>query len=791
MKHKTWIWVFSIALFGSLLYFQSIWFEYTLDDELYAQRNRVTVKGLENWTELFKYGSMNFIDVGATNTGTYRPFTLLTFAVENELVGEFDPHISHAINVILYFGLLVVLGLLLADLAQKRNLPWWFAALVLVLFTVHPVHVEVVASAKSRDTLLSSLFAFSSILIWLKLQPRLKGVQWIPVILLYFLSLISKEESIPLLAFVGLVSYFFLGKKPLEAALSVLPFAGTAAVYLVIRGKVLDDASSSYDSYINSILYLADGSERIATNFYIYLQYIKLLFFPHPLSWDYSFSQLTIQDFSSLWVWISILFFGGLIWLAIRGFKEKSLMSFGLIFYFATFSIFANLVPALTIGSNMGERFLFVPSLAFAFLVVLILFQLGKKVALKKPFVFPLLVLIPVLAGFTWKTIDRTQVWENNYTITKNDIVSAPKSWRTHTFYAVNLSETAKDLKKENPDSAQTLFLEAKREYEIMVEILGPDMPVSQYLNNYAEVLINLGDSSQAFTVLEGYVKNKPKAFYPLFQLGRFYYDKGDIDQAEKYFLLALKAEKPELGPLYRNLGIIYNRKSEKEKAVVAFEKSLEYWDDPEIRRVLGFLYSELGQTQKASEYLLDEEEVNPDDLEFVRAVLKGNEEFLKGNFRAALSEYQKIEPLYDKVEGKTKFPSFYAVFGKSLLESGDTTSSKQYFLLAVNEMDTRDPVVYTNLGTIAFTKDKNFAEAERYYSKALELGAVDKFNAYSNVGMAQLAQRKEREAGETFEKALEYGNSRSVIINLYLINRSLGNQEKAARYQKLLSETN
>jgi Flp pilus assembly protein TadD len=109
--------------------------------------------------------------------------------------------------------------------------------------------------------------------------------------------------------------------------------------------------------------------------------------------------------------------------------------------------------------------------------------------------------------------------------------------------------------------------------------------------------------------------------------------------------------------------------------------------------------------------------------------------------------------------------------------------------LLAIHEMETVDPVVYTNLGTIAFMKDKNFAEAERYYRKAIDLGSTDQFNAYSNLVMAQLVQRKEQMAAASFEQALQFGSNRSILSNLYSINKSIGNQEKMNFYANQLSQ--
>ena len=332
--------------------------------------------------------------------------------------------------------------------------------------------------------------------------------------------------------------------------------------------------------------------------------------------------------------------------------------------------------------------------------------------------------------------------------------------------------------------------MEAKTEFGLVWKILGQTMYATPFLSNYAELLINLGDSTQAYSFLEDIVSKKPRNFYPLFQLGRLSFDKGDLDAAEKYYLLAIKGENPELGPTYKNLGMTYIRKGEKEKAIQAMEKSLEYWDGEDIRRSLGYLYSELGQMEKASEFLANSESENPQERAFIKAVLKGNDAFVKKNYRLAIEEYKKIGEMYDQVDGKTKFSTFYAVYGKSLLEIGDTINAKINFLKAVKETDTRDPVVYTNLGTIEFLKDKNFGEAEIYYQRAVNLGATNKFEAYSNLGMAQLIQSKEKLAAETFEKALQFGSNRSVIGNLYLINKSLGNQEKVSYYQDLLNQS-
>lgn len=173
MKLKPIFWIFLVAFFGAILYVQTVSYDYSGDDGIYAKFNRVTSKGMEEWPELFKYGSMNFIEIGPVNTSIYRPFTLLTFAVERQVFGEFNGRNGHVLNVVLYFLLLLIVGKLLLRLFEQKGLPWFLPVIILALYAAHPVHTEVVASVKSRDSLLAAIFAFSAITIWMKNEGKM------------------------------------------------------------------------------------------------------------------------------------------------------------------------------------------------------------------------------------------------------------------------------------------------------------------------------------------------------------------------------------------------------------------------------------------------------------------------------------------------------------------------------------------------------------------------------------------------------------------------------------------
>lgn len=74
-----------------------------------------------------------------------------------------------------------------------------------------------------------------------------------------------------------------------------------SSIYLLIRQSIIAamPVVAQIQLIDNSLLGSENNSVRIATAFYILLQYFKLLIFPHPLSHDYSFAQISLQSLSS------------------------------------------------------------------------------------------------------------------------------------------------------------------------------------------------------------------------------------------------------------------------------------------------------------------------------------------------------------------------------------------------------------------------------------------------------------------------------------------------------------
>ncbi|MEZ5054780.1 MAG: hypothetical protein R2807_08505 [Chitinophagales bacterium] len=144
---------FILILLAFVLYGNTIFNEYSLDDRLIVTENPYVQNGLAGIDDIFKSNYFQSKDV----TLDKRPVTVSTFAIEYQFFGA-NPHVSHFINVLLYALLLIVLFQTLKRVFKLDTLHYLLPFLATILYAVHPIHTEVVASLKNRDELLVMLF---------------------------------------------------------------------------------------------------------------------------------------------------------------------------------------------------------------------------------------------------------------------------------------------------------------------------------------------------------------------------------------------------------------------------------------------------------------------------------------------------------------------------------------------------------------------------------------------------------------------------------------------------------
>ncbi len=527
------LWVLLLSVLGFLLYANTIGHEYVLDDLYVIQVNEFVQQGIEGIPEILTrphwYAGMH-----------YRPIPAISFALEHEIF-QSNANIAHGINAVLYAVSCALL--LVFFLGIKIGL--FPALLATLLFTVHPVHTEVVANVKGRDELLAFLFLLGTLISLMghtKQQSAASVVspRRILIALLFFsLSLLCKESAVSFLAVVPISLYFFTDLKWKRILGITGWFVAITAVYIVSTAGFMGSLGeyTSNNSVVNNALLATESRlDQLATALSFIPVYIRLLIFPHPLVHDYGFNEIPVVSFASARVWFSILLLVALVGLAIPGIRRKSPASWAVLFSIIAISPSSNI--AMLIGATMAERFLFIPSVGFCLILAWFAVKAIEMWPGKKMLVHGALGLVVVL--FSVKTVARNTDWRDNLTLFSRDIQHAPNNASMHAALG------------------NMLIIESQKVYD------------QQRRENML---------SRAREALQKAVRIYPEYFYAHGNLGSAFKMIGKPDSAITHFLRSFELN-PEDGVALMNIADIYMRQEKLDSAVVYFRKVLHI--DPE-----------------------------------------------------------------------------------------------------------------------------------------------------------------------------------------------------------------
>jgi protein O-mannosyl-transferase len=616
--------ILSLVLAGLsiLLYSNTIWHNYALDDIAVIYQNKFTMQGLAGigkmLTTFYWQGYWDF------NAGLYRPLSLITFAVEWQFFPN-NPHVSHFVNVMLYALTSVLLFTLLRKLLKQNSILVPF--LCTLLYVAHPLHTEVVANIKSRDEILCFLFFIVSALLLLQYVETKHKTKLFLAAVTYFLSVFSKEGGLVFLGVFPLLLYFFKKLTLKESLQKSLIFLIPAIIFLAMHIYVISHAPNKKITYTyldNSLVAAPDGASRLATAIYMAGDYIKLLFIPHPLSYDYSFNQIPAKTFASPQVLFTILIFALLIYLAIKKFKDRNVYAFCILFYLITMAMVSNILTL--IGATFAVRFLYVPSLAFCFALVF----MGNKYLSQK-------VLIAaasfIFILYSIKTIARNADWKDNFTLFKADVKAAPGSARVHYNYGTEYMNNFA-MKATDKQEKKSLMMLPIQEFQEAVSI---DPKAQDAYHNLGIAYYHSGDFKKSIenTLLSlkyhpnnsaswsnlgnAYFRNgeNDKAIEALNKsiamgliaddtynfLGSSYFNKGDFRTAISMYNKALE-KNPNQPDVLNNLASAYGSIRDYDNAIMCFKKSLELnADNPQTNYFLGLTYQNKGDVHSAKFY--------------------------------------------------------------------------------------------------------------------------------------------------------------------------------------------
>ncbi len=635
-----------IFLSALLLYSGTFNHGYSLDDSIVITENIYTKNGISGIKDIFTHDSFTGFfkeKKSLVPGGRYRPLSIATFAVEYEIFGE-KPGISHIINALIYALTGVLIFIVLSKLTGTDSNKFDFlspAFVCALLFVFHPVHTEVVANIKGRDELLAfilSITALSYTINYLK-KSNYKYLFYSGIS--FFLALLSKENAIIFILLIPLTVYFFTKISFNKILYAEIPLVLSALLFLIIRFNIAGGLGAEPSGELMNNPFLnASEIQKYATIFYTLGIYVRLMFFPHPLTYDYYPYHIELVDFSNIWVIISLSIYLILIIIAITGFKAKRMLSYGIFIYLLPLLLVSNLV--FNVGTFMNERFVYFSSLGFCFIMAWILVSLLQGVLSRGIHrIIILAFIIPALALYALKTIERNKAWKNDFTLFTTDVKISSNSAKSNCTAGGALLEQAQltndSIKREKFLAKSITYLnkaikihtdyidayrllgnahyEQTRDIEKAIyyykQVLTRDPYDEVTYNNISIVLNNYNNINHKISIFEELHDINSNRFEICYHLGNLYGKyKNNIAKALLY-LSEAAAINPDSKEVCKDLGVAYGMEGRFKESIKWFEKAIRLNpNDHTLYINLGITYQRMGNIEKANEYFLRAENI-------------------------------------------------------------------------------------------------------------------------------------------------------------------------------------
>lgn len=340
-------------------------FGFVFDDHLQVERNPWlrSPDGLRLFLTRPFWGFNR--EQGPLGSNYYRPL----FGAFDSLLAQrygLDPTAFHAASVALH---LAVCLLVAAGASRLMRSP--AAALAAgLLFAVHPAHAEAVAWAGGQPDLLAAVFALVAVLTYLKGKDE-GGRLWIGPAA-YLLSCLAKETGVATVLVLVVIEATEWRREgsPRRAANRLAPYGVVLAAYLMLRIHALGSfAPRNYGVTSSATGAVAYGGALLA-------RYLGFLVVPFPAKVLAVVAVPPLLSFGALaGLAVAVAALAGLAVTAWKGMGRREIV-LPLAF------VFAFLLPVLRAdaigGSNFAERYLYLPSVGFAWLVGLLVSRLAQ-----------------------------------------------------------------------------------------------------------------------------------------------------------------------------------------------------------------------------------------------------------------------------------------------------------------------------------------------------------------------------------------------------------------------------
>jgi len=520
---------------GCFCYSNSLGGDFIWDDSSFVVEN-FSIRNFQNVISSFT-NPLALAAKPSQALDNYRPLLNLSFATDYFLWG-LDPFGYHLTNLMLHILNGIFLYFLMLHLVKSDML----AAIIAIIFVVHPVQTEAVTWISSRANVQFMLFYLLSLFFFIKFREGEKNKRFFyySSLIFFIASVFSKEMAVTLPFIIVLYDLYFNKKRFsfLKTKMLVwLPFFFILLSFVVIRTLAVGRITQC--SYLGGNFYYT-----FLTMLKGIVYYLRLLFWPQNLCADYllpvSISFFEPGVFFSALVLISL---GVAIILLYERHKKES---FFMCWFFITLLPVANLIPLKIL---IAERFLYLPSIGIIAFFVIIIARLIKD---KKWLIIFTSFLIILLSD---RTVIRNYNWENEISFFKSGIVACPQNPRLHlnlgnAFEKASLFENAEvEYKKAlqlNPELPNVyvglgnVYIKTERIKEAG-EILNRGLKRVgdnvKLLNSLGVLLSQTKDYSGALEKFDKVLSLEPTNINALLNKGRVFEEQGDFNEAINVYM--------------------------------------------------------------------------------------------------------------------------------------------------------------------------------------------------------------------------------------------------------------
>ncbi|MBU0992864.1 MAG: tetratricopeptide repeat protein [Proteobacteria bacterium] len=599
------------------------------------------MKGISGIKEILTtdafYGLLGNKKIGLEG-GRYRPLSFIIFAIIYDVFGSYAP-IYHYINILLYALTCFLIYVFTQKIIPVRPITRWYFSIpwiTAIFFLVHPIHTEVVNNIKGLDEILAFFLSLLTVYLSLLFVENQKFILGFFIGFIFLLALMAKENAITFLSIIPLTQYLFSNDRKKSYILTLFPLLTATGIYFFLRIHAIGSIFSNQEmfSLMNNPFLEMTCSQKYATICYILGLYLKLLLFPHPLTYDYYPYHIPIISWQDIRAIVPFLIHVSGAIFALAAIRRYKIFSYGILFYLMTLSIVSNVI--FTVGTFMNERFIYFSSYGVCLIVSYFICHISACFSLKgnKMEVRSILLII-IVTFFSIKTIYRNTFWKDDFTLLSHDINISSESAKGNFNLAFLLYHRA--IHSSNIETRQnelslaidylTKAIHIYPGYQIAHFSMG--LAYYQLDNNIVKLLdqfkqatslsrdpdffVNelllftkdIKNPDHKIAVLEGMDSILPDKYGINYNLGLSYGQyKRDYSTAIIYFSRAIHL-KPDFFDAYLNLGVAYQFNQDYLQAVNIFEKALElHTDDIRLIRNLGFLYLKMNMPDKANAYL-------------------------------------------------------------------------------------------------------------------------------------------------------------------------------------------